>query len=56
MLESALELPITRFAPPVALVSAEADGRLRPGSRVLLSAFGAGFTRRGAVIEWGLRG
>ena len=38
---------------PVALVAAERDGRLRPGARVLLSAFGAGFTWGGGVIEWG---
>ena len=38
---------------PVALAIAERDGRLRPGSRVLLSAFGAGFTWAGGVIEWG---
>jgi 3-oxoacyl-[acyl-carrier-protein] synthase-3 len=41
---------------PVALAAAEADGRLRPGTRVLLSAFGAGFTWGGAVMEWGGRG
>jgi 3-oxoacyl-[acyl-carrier-protein] synthase-3 len=41
---------------PVALVAAEQDGRLRPGARVLLSAFGAGFTWGGAVVEWGGRG
>jgi 3-oxoacyl-[acyl-carrier-protein] synthase-3 len=41
---------------PVALAAAEADGRLRPGARVLLSAFGAGFTWGGAVLEWGGRG
>ena len=29
------------------------DGRLRPGSRVLLGAFGAGFTWGAGVIEWG---
>jgi 3-oxoacyl-[acyl-carrier-protein] synthase-3 len=40
---------------PVALAAAEADGRLRPGARVLLSAFGAGFTWGGGVIEWGGR-
>jgi 3-oxoacyl-[acyl-carrier-protein] synthase-3 len=40
---------------PVALAEAERDGRLRPGARVLLSAFGAGFTWGGAVIEWGAR-
>ncbi len=39
---------------PVALDAAAADGRLRPGARVLLSAFGAGFTWGGGVIEWGL--
>jgi 3-oxoacyl-[acyl-carrier-protein] synthase III len=38
---------------PVALVAAEQDGRLRPGAKVLLSAFGAGFTWGGGVIEWG---
>jgi 3-oxoacyl-[acyl-carrier-protein] synthase-3 len=38
---------------PVALAAAEADGRLRPGARVLLCAFGAGFTWGGGVIEWG---
>ena len=38
---------------PVALTEAERDGRLRPGTRVLLSAFGAGFTWGGGVVEWG---
>jgi 3-oxoacyl-[acyl-carrier-protein] synthase-3 len=38
---------------PVGLASAQADGRLKPGSRVLLSAFGAGFVWGGAVLEWG---
>jgi 3-oxoacyl-[acyl-carrier-protein] synthase-3 len=38
---------------PVALAVAEQDGRLRPGSRVLVSAFGAGFTWGGGVLEWG---
>ena len=32
---------------------AEQDGRLRPGTRVLVSAFGAGFTWGGGVLEWG---
>ena len=41
---------------PVALVAAERDGRLRPGARVLLSAFGAGFTWGGGVIQWGSGG
>lgn len=38
---------------PVALSQAERDGRLRPGARVLVSAFGAGFTWGGGVLEWG---
>lgn len=38
---------------PLALAAAEHDGRLRPGARVLLSAFGAGFTWGAGVIEWG---
>lgn len=38
---------------PLALAAAQADGRLRAGTRVLLSAFGAGFTWGGGVIEWG---
>jgi 3-oxoacyl-[acyl-carrier-protein] synthase-3 len=37
---------------PVALVVAEEEGRLVPGARVLLSAFGAGFTWGGGVLEW----
>ncbi|MBV8430670.1 MAG: beta-ketoacyl-ACP synthase 3 [Solirubrobacterales bacterium] len=40
---------------PLALASAEADGRLKPGTRVLLGAFGGGFTWGGGVIEWGGR-
>jgi len=38
---------------PLALAEAERDGRLKPGSRVLLGAFGAGFTWGAGVIEWG---
>jgi 3-oxoacyl-[acyl-carrier-protein] synthase III len=38
---------------PVALAAAEEDGRLRAGTRVLVSAFGAGFTWGGGVVEWG---
>jgi 3-oxoacyl-[acyl-carrier-protein] synthase-3 len=38
---------------PVGLLAAEEDGRLQPGMRVLVSAFGAGFTWGGGVIEWG---
>ncbi len=38
---------------PYALEVARADGRLRGGARVLLAAFGGGFTWGGALIEWG---
>lgn len=38
---------------PYALATAQADGRLADGARVLLSAFGGGFTWGGAVVEWG---
>ena len=38
---------------PIALAEAEAEGRLKPGMRVLLGAFGAGFTWGGALLEWG---
>jgi 3-oxoacyl-[acyl-carrier-protein] synthase-3 len=40
---------------PLALAAAQADGRLHGGARVLLSAFGAGFTWGAGVIEWGGR-
>ncbi len=38
---------------PIALDDAVAAGRIGPGSRVLLGAFGAGFTWGGGLIEWG---
>jgi 3-oxoacyl-[acyl-carrier-protein] synthase-3 len=38
---------------PLALAAAESDGRLKPGTRVLLGAFGGGFTWGGGVVEWG---
>ncbi len=38
---------------PVALREAERAGRLKPGMRVLLSAFGAGFTWGAGVVQWG---
>jgi 3-oxoacyl-[acyl-carrier-protein] synthase III len=38
---------------PLGLDFAEHQGWLKPGSRVLLSAFGAGFTWGAGVIEWG---
>jgi 3-oxoacyl-[acyl-carrier-protein] synthase III len=37
---------------PLALEQARAQGRLRPGARVLLGAVGAGFTWGAAVLEW----
>lgn len=40
---------------PLALETAEREGRLKPGTRVLLAAFGGGFTWGGGVIEWGGR-
>jgi 3-oxoacyl-[acyl-carrier-protein] synthase-3 len=38
---------------PYALDVARAEGRLHSGARVLLAAFGGGFTWGGALIEWG---
>jgi 3-oxoacyl-[acyl-carrier-protein] synthase-3 len=38
---------------PLALDAALADGRIQPGSRILLGAFGAGLTWGGAILEWG---
>jgi 3-oxoacyl-[acyl-carrier-protein] synthase III len=38
---------------PYALATAHAEGRLRDGARLLLAAFGGGFTWGGAVVEWG---
>jgi 3-oxoacyl-[acyl-carrier-protein] synthase-3 len=38
---------------PLALEAAQRDGRLTPGKRVLLGAFGGGFVWGGGVIEWG---
>ncbi len=40
---------------PIALAQADADGRLRPGSRVLLAAFGSGLTWGAITLEWGGR-
>ena len=40
----------------MALEAARRDGRLRGGSRVLLGAFGAGYTYGGGLIEWGGEG
>ena len=41
---------------PLALAAAEREGRLQPGTRLLLAAIGAGFTWGAAVIEWGSDG
>jgi 3-oxoacyl-[acyl-carrier-protein] synthase III len=38
---------------PLALEFSEREGLLSPGDRVLLGAFGAGFTWGATVIEWG---
>jgi 3-oxoacyl-[acyl-carrier-protein] synthase III len=40
---------------PLALDFSEREGMLAPGDRVLLGAFGAGFTWGATVIEWGRR-
>jgi 3-oxoacyl-[acyl-carrier-protein] synthase-3 len=40
---------------PVALCEALEDGRVRPGSNLLLAAFGAGLTRGAGLIRWGER-
>jgi 3-oxoacyl-[acyl-carrier-protein] synthase-3 len=37
---------------PIALSVAQSEGRLRSGDRVLLAAFGAGFTWGATVLEW----
>lgn len=38
---------------PLALAHARDEGRLQAGDRVLLAAFGAGFTWGATVVEWG---
>jgi 3-oxoacyl-[acyl-carrier-protein] synthase-3 len=38
---------------PLALAFSESEGRLRAGDRVLLAAFGAGFTWGATLVEWG---
>ncbi|MFA7248714.1 MAG: beta-ketoacyl-ACP synthase III [Dehalococcoidia bacterium] len=37
---------------PIALAEAEAEGRLQPGDRVLLAAFGGGLSWSAMVLEW----
>ncbi len=39
---------------PIALVEAQRAGMLVPGAKVLISAFGAGFTWGAMTIEWGV--
>jgi 3-oxoacyl-[acyl-carrier-protein] synthase-3 len=39
---------------PLALAFSEREGRLQAGDRVLLAAFGAGFTWGATVVEWGI--
>lgn len=39
---------------PIALAEARSTGRLHAGSRVLVSAFGSGFTWGSGVVEWGI--
>ncbi len=39
---------------PIALAEAQADGTLVSGQRLLLAAFGAGFTWGAVIIDWGL--
>jgi 3-oxoacyl-[acyl-carrier-protein] synthase-3 len=40
---------------PIALSVAQTEGRLEPGQRVLLAAFGGGLTWGGTVVEWTVR-
>ena len=42
----------TAATSPIGLSEAWAEGRLSPGTRVLLAAFGAGFTWAGAVVRF----
>jgi 3-oxoacyl-[acyl-carrier-protein] synthase-3 len=37
---------------PLTLEKARADGRLRPGSRVMLCGFGGGLSWGAALLEW----
>jgi 3-oxoacyl-[acyl-carrier-protein] synthase-3 len=38
---------------PIALTEADSEGRLEPGMKVLVGAFGAGFVYGAGVVEWG---
>jgi 3-oxoacyl-[acyl-carrier-protein] synthase-3 len=37
---------------PMALVEAVAEGRIHEGDRIMMVAFGAGYTAASAVVEW----
>ncbi|CAN5326056.1 hypothetical protein BH24CHL10_BH24CHL10_05770 [soil metagenome] len=37
---------------PMALVEALAEDRIKPGDKLLMAAFGAGYTAGAAVVEW----
>ncbi|MEJ7817651.1 MAG: beta-ketoacyl-ACP synthase 3 [Thermoleophilaceae bacterium] len=39
---------------PIALAEAQGEGKLAPGQRLLLAAFGAGFTWGALIVDWGL--
>jgi 3-oxoacyl-[acyl-carrier-protein] synthase-3 len=41
---------------PLALADAQTEGRLQPGSLVLLTGMGAGLTWGSALLEWGMNG
>jgi 3-oxoacyl-[acyl-carrier-protein] synthase-3 len=41
---------------PIAACDAVAEGRLRPGARVVLVAFGAGLSWGAVTVEWGRAG
>ena len=41
---------------PLALADAQAEGRLQPGSLVLLTGMGAGLTWGSALLEWSMNG
>jgi 3-oxoacyl-[acyl-carrier-protein] synthase-3 len=41
---------------PIAACDAVAEGRLRPGNRVVLVAFGAGLSWSAVAVEWGRDG
>jgi len=40
---------------PVALAEASEEGRIKPGSLILMASFGAGLTWAAGVVRWGER-